>query len=130
MNTIMSQRQRAVAAGTRVVAAAMVAVLVGIGGASLLQVQVQVQVQVQAQEPVATLARAEAHQAQPPAAARDEYVPIDQIPESDKLPAAPYLIAAYMTVWVLLLLYVWSLWRRLSRVEDELKRLASGSLKS
>jgi CcmD family protein len=60
-------------------------------------------------------------------AATDQFVPIDEIPEQDKLPAAPYLIAAYMIAWVLLLFYVWSLWRRLQRVEEELKRLAAGS---
>ena len=61
--------------------------------------------------------------AQPPAAT-DQFVPIDEIPEQDKLPAAPYLIAAYMVAWLMLLFYVWSLWRRLRRVEEELKRLA------
>jgi CcmD family protein len=63
---------------------------------------------------------------QPPAAT-DQFVPIDEIPEQDKLPAAPYLISAYAIAWLALLFYVWSLWRRLQRVEDELKRLAPGS---
>jgi CcmD family protein len=63
---------------------------------------------------------------QPPAAT-DQFVPMDEIPEQDKLPAAPYLIAAYMIAWLLLLFYVWSLWRRLQRVEEELKRLAPGA---
>lgn len=63
--------------------------------------------------------------AQPPAAT-DEFVPVDEIPEQDKLPAAPYLIAAYAIAWLVLLFYVWSLWRRLQSVEEELKRLAPG----
>ena len=63
--------------------------------------------------------------AQPPAAT-DQYVPMDEIPEQDKLPAAPYLIGAYMVAWLMLLFYVWSLWRRLQTVEEELKRLAPG----
>lgn len=63
--------------------------------------------------------------AQPPAAT-DQFVPMDEIPEQDKLPAAPYLIGAYMIVWLMLLFYVWSLWHRLQRVEEELKRLAPG----
>ena len=63
---------------------------------------------------------------QPPAAT-DQFVPMDEIPEQDKLPAAPYLIGAYMIVWLMLLFYVWSLWHRLQRVEEELKRLAPGS---
>jgi CcmD family protein len=67
--------------------------------------------------------------AQPPAAT-DQFVPMDEIPEQDKLPAAPYLIGAYMIVWLMLLFYVWSLWHRLQRVEDELKRLAPGGVVS
>jgi CcmD family protein len=63
--------------------------------------------------------------AQPPAAT-DQFVPIDEIPEQDKLPAAPYLIGAYMVAWLMLLFYVWSLWRRLGHVEEELKRLSPG----
>jgi CcmD family protein len=63
----------------------------------------------------------------PPAAATDQFVPMDEIPEQDKLPAAPYLISAYAIAWLMLLFYVWSLWRRLQRVEDELKRLAPGA---
>jgi CcmD family protein len=66
----------------------------------------------------------------PPAAATDQFVPMDEIPEQDKLPAAPYLISAYAIAWLMLLFYVWSLWRRLQRVEDELKRLAPGSSRS
>ena len=75
--------------------------------------------------PATLLAQQPAAATQPPAAT-DQFVPIDEIPEQDKLPAAPYLIAAYMIAWLLLLFYVWSLWRRLQRVEEELKRLAPG----
>jgi CcmD family protein len=62
-------------------------------------------------------------------AAQDEYVPIDQLPESEKLPAAPFLIAAYVVVWAALLVYVLSLWRRLGRVEADLRdaRRTSGA---
>ena len=80
----------------------------------------------------APMARAQATQApQPPptTAAQDEYVPIDQLPESEKLPAAPFLIGAYVVVWGALLIYVLMLWRRLGRVEAELRqaqRMAGG----
>jgi CcmD family protein len=53
---------------------------------------------------------------------QEEFVPVNELPESEKLPAAPYLITAYTIVWVVLLVYVWSLWRRLSAVEQELKQ--------
>ena len=72
-------------------------------------------------------APASAQQPPAPTAATDQFVPMDEIPEQDKLPAAPYLIGAYMVAWLVLLFYVWSLWRRLQTVEDELKRLATGS---
>jgi CcmD family protein len=75
--------------------------------------------------PALALAQQSPASAQPPAAT-DQFVPIDEIPEQDKLPAAPYLIGAYMVAWLLLLFYVWSLWRRLQHVEEELKRLAPG----
>jgi CcmD family protein len=71
-----------------------------------------------------TVAAQQPPTAKPPAAT-DEFVPIDQIPEEDKLPAAPFLIGAYTVAWLAVLFYLWSLWRRLGRVEEELKRLKS-----
>lgn len=63
---------------------------------------------------------------QPPAttAAQDGFVPVDTLPADDRLPAAPLLVAAYAVAWVALMLYVWSLWRRLSRVEREMAALS------
>ena len=76
----------------------------------------------------ATAQATQAPQAPATTAAQDEYVPIDQLPDNDKLPAAPYLIAAYVIVWGAMLIYVLSLWRRLGRVEADLReaRRASG----
>jgi CcmD family protein len=59
----------------------------------------------------------------PPAttAAQDGFVPVS--PEDlaqEHLPATPLVFAAYATVWVALLLYVLTLWRRLGRVERDL----------
>jgi CcmD family protein len=59
------------------------------------------------------------------APAQDEFVPISQLPADDKLPAAPLLIAAYAVVWIILAVYVWTLWRRFLRAEQDLKQLAS-----
>jgi len=63
-------------------------------------------------------------------AGQSEFVPIDELPPAEQLPAAPLLIAAYAVVWVVLLAYVWSLWRRLGVVEKELadvaRRIESG----
>jgi CcmD family protein len=57
--------------------------------------------------------------AQPPAG-QDEFVPVGQLPVQEQLPAAPLLIAAYAFLWVMLLLYVVMLWRRLAKVEQEI----------
>ena len=65
-------------------------------------------------------------QAQPPpatTAAQDGFVPVDTLPPEDRLPAAPLLVAAYAVVWMAIMVYIWSLWRRLSRVEHELTAL-------
>jgi len=51
------------------------------------------------------------------------FVPIEQLPPSEQLPSAPLLVAAYAFVWVALMVYVWSVWRRLGKVEAELRAL-------
>jgi CcmD family protein len=59
-----------------------------------------------------------------PAPAQDEFVPISELPADEKLPAAPYLIAAYAVVWIVLAVYLWTLWRRFLRAEQDVKSLA------
>jgi CcmD family protein len=60
--------------------------------------------------------------AQPPAS-QDEFVPIDELPPSESLPAARFLIAAYAFAWLAVLFYVATVWKRLARVEADLRRL-------
>lgn len=62
--------------------------------------------------------------AQPPGPAQGGFVPIDQLPAPEAFPAAPLVIAAYSVVWLAVFFYVWSVWRRLDRVERELKEVA------
>jgi CcmD family protein len=62
-------------------------------------------------------------QAQPPANPQGEFVPVKDLPDQEKLPAAPLLIAAYVFAWVALLVYVWTVWRRLMKVERDVKDL-------
>jgi CcmD family protein len=66
-----------------------------------------------------------AQQQQPPpkTAAQEGFVPVTELPPEDRLPAAPLLVAAYSVAWVAMLVYVWSVWRRLGRVEQELAAL-------
>jgi CcmD family protein len=66
---------------------------------------------------------AAAGQPAPSTAAPDGFVPVSSLPPGDQLPAAPMLIAAYAVVWAALMVYVWSLWRRMSRLERELADL-------
>ena len=60
---------------------------------------------------------------QPPEG-QSEFVPVSELPPEDRLPAAPLLIGAYAFVWVLLFLYVWSIWKRLRKVDEELGALS------
>ena len=59
---------------------------------------------------------------QPPSA-QGEYVPAAPGSATEQLPAAPLLIAAYAFVWVAALGYVWTIGRRLTKVEDDLRAL-------
>jgi CcmD family protein len=55
---------------------------------------------------------------------QSEFVPVNELPTSEQLPAAPLLIAAYLFVWAAMLAYVWSLWRRLGKVERDISELS------
>jgi CcmD family protein len=63
--------------------------------------------------------------AQPPpaAAGQGDYVPVSSLPSVEQLPAAPLLVGAYVFVWLALLVYVWSIWRRMKTIERELADL-------
>jgi CcmD family protein len=58
---------------------------------------------------------------------QSEYVPLKDLPPTDQIPAAPLLIAAYAFVWVAVLFYLWTIWRRLGKVEAEMSALAQKS---
>jgi CcmD family protein len=58
---------------------------------------------------------------QPPVPpAQEGFIPLDQMPKQEQLPAARLVIAAYAVAWVLVFGYLWSIWSRLGRVEREL----------
>ena len=57
---------------------------------------------------------------QPAKPAQDEFVPIDQLPPGEQLPAAPLLIAAYSVAWLAVAGYLFSIWRRLDRVDRDI----------
>jgi CcmD family protein len=65
-----------------------------------------------------------AGQPQQPPQAQDQFVPVKSLPGAqEKLPATPLVIGAYAFVWVVLLAFVWSVWRRQAKVEQELRNL-------
>ena len=55
---------------------------------------------------------------------QDEFVPLESVPPEDQLPAAPLLVAAYALLWIAVLAYLWSIWRRMTTVERELADLS------
>jgi CcmD family protein len=61
----------------------------------------------------------------------DGFVALDPSAVREQMPAAPLVIAAYSVAWVLLIGYLWSIWRRLAKVQQEIaqvsRRLESGS---
>ena len=59
---------------------------------------------------------------QPPTA-QSEYVPASPGTATEQLPAAPLVITAYAFVWVATLVYVWTIWRRLGKVEADMHTL-------
>ena len=60
-----------------------------------------------------------AMQPQPP----KDFVPVEGVPEGEQIPAMPLIGAAYGFIWVGVLGYVWSIGRRLHKVEAELSDL-------
>jgi len=54
---------------------------------------------------------------------QNEFVPIDRLPPSEQLPSAPLLVAAYAFVWIAAMFYLWTIWRRLGKVEADLQAL-------
>lgn len=54
-----------------------------------------------------------------------DFVPVDEARPGDEIPALPLLATAYGFIWVVLLGYVWSIGRRLQKVETELAELES-----
>jgi CcmD family protein len=63
--------------------------------------------------------------AQPPRQPQqqEEFVPIDQLPADEQVAAAPMVVAAYSVVWIAFVGYVFTLVRRIKKVEADLASL-------
>ena len=60
---------------------------------------------------------------QPPTG-QSEFVPMKNLPPTEQIPAATLLVAGYSFIWIAVAVYVWTIWRRLNRVEAEMRALA------
>ncbi len=58
-----------------------------------------------------------------PAPTGDGFEPVSQLPAQEQLPAAPLVMVAYSVVWIMVVAFVVSLWRRMGTVERELKEV-------
>jgi len=57
----------------------------------------------------------------------NQFVPLAQAAKQTEVPSAPLLYGAYAFVWGALVVYLFTIWRRIARVETEL-RVVSGKL--
>ena len=77
---------------------------------------------------VSLLARApvaaQSQQPQPPKQI-DEFVPLENLPPQEQIPAAPLVVAAYSFVWLGFFFYMISIAKRLGTVQREVERLES-----
>ena len=58
------------------------------------------------------------------AAAQDGFVPVSQLPPTEELPPGPLVLGAYGFIWVAVLVYVWSIARRLNAVQKDFDALS------
>jgi CcmD family protein len=61
---------------------------------------------------------------------QDGFRPLSELPPGQQLPAAPFLVGAYAFIWIALMVYLWSIMRRLNKVEREMRVLEQRSQKS
>ena len=53
---------------------------------------------------------------------QNEFVPVTG-PVTEQIPAAPLVIASYAFFLVLLFVYLWTIWRRIGKVEADMRAL-------
>ena len=61
---------------------------------------------------------------QPPPPGQDGFVAAKDLPPTESIPAAPLLVAAYAIIWLAAVFYLWTIWRRLNKVESDIRALA------
>jgi hypothetical protein len=81
-------------------------------------------------EPLTMTAAPMLARAQPQRDPDDPFVPVDELPPEEQLPAAPLLVSAYAFVLVALFAYLISVARRLGTVQADVERLERDLKKS
>jgi len=53
----------------------------------------------------------------------DGFVPVTGVPVTEQIPAAPLVIGAYAFFLLLMVFYLWTIWRRMGKVESDMRAL-------
>jgi hypothetical protein len=54
---------------------------------------------------------------------QDGFVQVTGAPPGEQIPAAPLVISSYAFFLVLLFIYLWTIWRRIGKVEADMRSL-------
>ena len=53
----------------------------------------------------------------------DGFVPVEGVPLGEQIPAAPLVMTAYAFFLLLMVFYLWTIWRRIGKVESDMQAL-------
>jgi hypothetical protein len=56
-------------------------------------------------------------------APQGDFVPFTGVPPDQQMPAAPLVIGAYAFFLLLMMFYLWTIWRRIGKVEADMRAL-------
>ena len=54
---------------------------------------------------------------------QEEFKPFTGVPPEQQIPAAPLVIGAYAFFLLLMMFYLWTIWRRIGKVEADMQAL-------
>jgi hypothetical protein len=54
---------------------------------------------------------------------QEEFKPFTGVPPEQQIPAAPLVIGAYAFFLLLMMFYLWTIWRRIGKVEADMRAL-------
>ena len=53
----------------------------------------------------------------------DGFVPVTGAPMGEQIPAAPLVIGSYAFFLLIMIFYIWTIWRRMGKVEADMQAL-------